>query len=127
MFDFVFYAIIWVLSLYGLIEIIRTIYYICTYEKLDGEGLALIVATKNQEKQIECFCRSLLFRYLAGKKDYLNKIIVADLNSEDNTKEIVKKLEQDYECIELKDWQTCKKELDKIYVKETCSKNKKDA
>ena len=114
MFDFIFYAVLWTLALYGLIEIIKTIYYICTYEKIDKNGMILIVAVKNQEKQIEGFCRSVLFRYLAGKKDYINKIIVTDLNSADSIKDIVKKLEEDYECIELKEWNTCKDELDCI-------------
>ena len=66
--------------------------------------MTLVIAVKNQEKQIESFCRSVLFRYLAGKKDYINNIVVTDLNSTDNTKEIVKKLEQDYQCIQLEEW-----------------------
>ncbi len=114
MLDFIFYAFIWTLALYGLIEIIKTIYYICTYEKIDKEGMTLIIAVKNQERQIEGFCRSILFRYLAGKKDYINNIIVADLNSTDSTKEIVKKLQADYECIQLEEWEECKEELDYI-------------
>lgn len=114
MFDFIFGACIWTLALYGLIEIIKTIYYICTYEKIDNNGMTLVIAVKNQEKNIEGFCRSLLFRYLAGKKDYINSIIVADLNSTDGTKEIVKKLEEDYQCIELEEWEKCKEELDCI-------------
>ena len=72
MFDFIFYAALWTLALYGLIEIIKTSYYICTYERIDKNGMTLIIAVKNQEKQIEGFCRSLLFRYLAGKKVYIN-------------------------------------------------------
>lgn len=117
MFDFIFGACIWTLALYGLIEIVKTIYYICTYEKIDKNGMTLIVAVKNQEKQIEGFCRSILFRYLAGKKDYINTIIVTDLNSTDSTKEIVKKLEQDYQCIQLEEWKECKEEMDYIYNK----------
>lgn len=117
MFDFIFYALIWTLALYGLIEIVKTIYYICTYEKIDKERMTLIIAVKNQEKQIEGFCRSVLFRYLAGKKDYINNIIVTDLNSQDNTREIVKRLEADYQCIQLEEWEECKKKLDCIYRK----------
>ena len=77
----------------------------------------LIVAVKNQENHIEGFCRSILFRYLSGKRDYLNKIIVVDSNSTDNTREIVEKLEEDFECIQLKKWNECKKELDNICKK----------
>lgn len=115
MLDFIFYACIWTLALYGLIEIVKTIYYICTYEKIDNNGMKLIIAVKNQENQIEGFCRSILFRYLAGKKDYMNNIIIADLNSTDNTRKIIKKLEDDYQCIELEEWDKCKEELDNIF------------
>ena len=117
MFDFIFGACVWTLALYGLIEIIKTIYYICTYEKVDKNGMNLIIAVKNQEKHIEGFCRSILFRYLAGKKDYVNTIIITDLNSTDSTKEIIKKLEQDYQCIQLKEWEKCKEDMDYIYNK----------
>lgn len=117
MFDFILNAFFWTLALYGMMEIIKTIYYICTYEKVDENGMTLIIAVKNQEKQIEGFCRSILFRYLAGKKDYVNNIIVTDLNSSDTTREIVRKLENDYQCIKLKDWECCKEELDDIYNK----------
>lgn len=114
MFDFVLNAFFWTLALYGMMEIIKTIYYICTYERIDKNGMTLIIAVKNQEKQIEGFCRSILFRYLAGKKDYVNSIIVTDLNSSDGTKEIIKKLEEDYQCIQLEEWEKCKEELDYI-------------
>lgn len=117
MLDFIFYAVVWTLALYGLIEIIKTIYYICTYEKIDKNGMNLIIAVKNQEEKIEGFCRSILFRYLAGKKDYINRIVVTDLNSVDNTKEIIKKLENDYQCIHLEEWKECKEEFDYIYNK----------
>ncbi len=114
MFDFIFFAVLWTLALYGLIEIVKTIYYIFTYDRIDKSGMTLIIAVKNQEKQIEGFCRSILFRYLAGKKDYINNIIITDLNSVDSTKEIVKKLEEDYQCIKLKEWNSCKQEIDAI-------------
>lgn len=114
MFDFLFYAVLWTLALYGLIEIIRTIYYICTYEKIDNYGIKLVVTVKNQENKIEGFCRSLLFRYLAGKKNYMNEITIVDVNSTDRTREILQKLSNDYECIKLENWEECKNELDNI-------------
>ena len=85
----------WTLALYGLLEIIKTIIYICTYTNLKSDGTYLIVAVKNQENKIEFFMRSLLFRFLYGNEDYLKNIIIADLNSTDNTKKILNHLEKD--------------------------------
>ena len=64
--NFIFYGILWTLALYGLLEIIKTILYICTYTNLKSDGTYLIVAVKNQENKIEFFMRSLLFRFLSN-------------------------------------------------------------
>ena len=108
MLDFVTNTVIWVLALYGLIEIIKTIYYICTCTNLESDGIYFIVAVKNQEEKIEGFLRSILFKMIYGKEEYIKNVIVTDLGSSDNTKEIVKKLEEDYKCVSVVDWKTCK-------------------
>ena len=41
-------------------------------------------------------------------------IIVADLHSEDKTKEIVKKLSDDYDVIKVTSWRECKEVIDNI-------------
>ena len=71
----------------------------CTYTNMKADGIYLIIAVKNQEEKIEGFLRSSLFKLLYGREDYLKNIIVADLDSTDNTKEIAKKLSKDYECV----------------------------
>lgn len=114
MLDFIINGIIWVLALYGLIEIIKTICYAQAFSKIKTNGIYFIIAVKNQEEQIEGFMRSILFRILYGKEDNVNEIIVADLGSTDNTKEILEKLQQDYEFINLIDWKTCKDLIDNI-------------
>ncbi len=122
MLDFITNGIIWTLALYGLIEIIKTIYYICTCTNLESDGIYFIVAVKNQEEKIEGFMRSILFRILYGKEECVKNVIVADLGSTDKTKEILEKLEQDYKVINLVDWKTCKDLIDSMDKKT----NKKD-
>lgn len=114
MLDFVTNFVIWVLALYGLIEIIKTIYYIFTCTNIESDGIYFIVAVKNQEEKIEGFMRSILFRILYGKEECVKKVIVADLGSTDKTKEIVEKLEEDYKFINLMDWKTCKELIDNM-------------
>lgn len=92
MLDFILTALIWTLALYGLFEIIKNIIYICTYTNLKSDGIYVIVAVKNQENQVEGFLRSFLFRILYGKEEYIKDIIVTDLDSKDETKEILNRL-----------------------------------
>jgi hypothetical protein len=112
--DFVLNAVLWTLALYGLFEIIKTFIYICTYTNMKADGIYVIIAVKNQEDKIEGFLRSSLFKILYGKEEYLKEIIVADLESQDNTKEIVKKLSDDYECMKVLSWRECKELVDSV-------------
>lgn len=90
--EFILNTIFWTLALYGLFEIIKNIIYISTYTKFKSDGIYLIIAVKNQEEKIEGFLRSVIFKILYGKDEYLKNIIVADLKSTDKTKDIFKKL-----------------------------------
>lgn len=112
--QFVLNAILWVLALYGLFELIKTIIYTYTYTNLKADGIYVIVAAKNQEKKIEGFLRSLLFRVLYGKEELIKDIIIVDLNSKDETKEILEKLSNDYDNIKVSNWRECKEILDSI-------------
>lgn len=105
--------IIWTLALYGLFEIIKNIVYICTYTKLNTDGIYLLVVVKNQEENIEFFLRNLIFRIIYGKEEVKN-ILVVDLNSKDNTKKIVENLEKEYEQINLLNIKDCKELIDNI-------------
>ena len=105
--------IIWTLALYGLFEIIKNIIYICTYTKLNSDGLYFIIAVKNQEEKIECFFRNLLFRIIYGKEEIKN-ILVIDLNSKDNTKKIIENLSKEYEKVNLVSWKECKELIENI-------------
>lgn len=114
MWDFIINATIWTLALYGLFEIIKNIIYICSYTNLKSDGIYVIVAVKNQEKKIEGFMRGILFRLLYGKEEYIKDIIVADLDSRDDTKKILEKLNKEYDEIKITDWKSCREIIENI-------------
>ena len=114
MLEFVLNTIFWTLAIYGLFEVIKDIIYISTYTKFKSEGIYVIIAVKNQEEKIEGFLRSIIFKILYGREEYLKNIIVADLNSIDNTKEVVKKLAKDYNILKVTNWKDCKEIIDNI-------------
>ena len=112
--NFILNLILWTLALYGLFEIIKNVIYIFTYTNLRADGIYLIVAVKNQEDKIEGFLRSILFRFLYGKEEYVKDVIVTDLDSKDGTSEILNKIEKDYECVKVTNWRECKEVIDNI-------------
>ena len=114
MWDFFINATIWTLAFYGLYEIIKNIIYIFSYTSLKSNGIYVIVATKNQENVIEGFLRGILFRILYGRDDNIKDIIIADLNSKDNTKQILDKMKNDYNNIQVTTWKECKEIIDNI-------------
>ena len=114
MLEFVLNTAFWTLALYGLFEIVKNIIYISTYTKFQSDGMYLIVAVKNQEEKIEGFLRSILFKIIYGKEEYFRNILVVDLKSKDNTKEILKRLEMEYDNIKLLNWKDCKDMIDNI-------------
>ena len=110
--DFIINGIMWVLALYGAIEIIRTIIYAFSSINFKSDGIYLIIATKNQEERVEGFVRSILFRLLYGKEDYISEVIVTDLDSTDGTMEILEKMQKDYKEIKVCNWKICKELLE---------------
>lgn len=105
--------IVWTLALYGLFEIIKNVIYICTYTKLNSDGIYFIIAVKNQEEKIEGFLRNILFRIIYGKEE-IDNIIVLDLNSEDETEKIIENLSKEYEQIKILNFKECKELLENI-------------
>ena len=112
--EFILNTIFWTLAIYGFFEIIKSIMSIFTYTNFHSNGIYLIIAVKNLEEKIEGFLRSSLFKILYGKEDYLKNIIVADLKSEDKTKEIAKKMESEYDCLKVTTWKECKDIIDNV-------------
>ena len=114
MLDFILSTCFWTLAIYGLFEIIKNIIYISTYTKFKSDGIYVIIAVKNQEEKIEGFLRSIIFKILYGREEYLKNIIVAVLQSNDNTKIIAKKLQKDYEILKVTSWKECKEIIDNV-------------
>ena len=100
--------IIWTLALYGLFELVRSIINIFICTKLHTDGIYVIVATKNQENYIKGFLRNLMFKLIYGKEEMIKNIIVVDLNSTDKTKDIVEKLQNEYNEIKILNFKECK-------------------
>lgn len=111
---FLWNAILWILALYGLFEIIKTIFWICTYSSQKADGIYVIFAVKNQEEKLEGFIRTFLFRLLYGKEENIKEIMIADLDSTDHTYEVATKLEAEYDNISIRKWRECKEILDEI-------------
>ena len=114
MLDFIFNAVLCSLALYGFIEIMKSIYYIFTYTRLKPNGIYLIVAVKNQAEHIEGFLRNSLFRLTYGKEDLIKQIIVTDLGSSDETKDIINMISRDYEYVKPTNWKECKEIIENI-------------
>lgn len=114
MVEFILNTIFWILALYGLLEIIKNVIYICTYTRFKSDGIYLIIAVKNQEEEIEYFLRSLIFKIVCGKEEILKNIIVADLKSTDGTKKILNKISEENEMIQVLNWKECKEVFDNI-------------
>ena len=114
MWDFIINGIFWVLALYGLFEIIKTIIYTYTYTNLKSEGIYFIIAVKNQEEKVEGFVRSILFRFLYGKEENIKDIIIADLDSTDGTSEILKRLGKEYDYLKIANWRECREIIGSI-------------
>ena len=112
--EFLMNTIFWTLALYGLFEVIKNIIYLYTYTDSKSDGIYLIIAVKNQEDKIEFFLRSSLFKIFYGKEEYFKNIIVADLKSKDRTKEIAKKISEEYNCLNVISWKECKDIIDNV-------------
>lgn len=112
--EFVLNTIFWTLALYGLFEIVKNIIYISTYTNFKSDGIYVIIAAKNQEEKIEGFLRSFLFKIIYGKEENLKNIMIVDLQSKDNTKEIAKRLTKEYDHVEVVNWKECKEIMDNV-------------
>lgn len=108
MVEFIKETLLWILALYGFIEIIKTIKYSFTYANIKSDKMYFILAVKNQEDKIEGTLRSILFRILYGKEEIIKNIIIADLDSNDDTLKIATKLEKEYDNVTAVKWKECK-------------------
>ncbi len=114
MLDFILNTLVYILAIYGIIEIVKTIYYIMQYTNLREDGIYIIIAAKNQEKGIEGVLRSVLFKIMYGKEEVIKKVILADLSSEDKTLKKLKNFKKENEYVTVSTWRKCKDIIDMI-------------
>lgn len=89
MFEFLIQLIIWILCIYGLFSIIQDCVNFNTYKKLE-ENIKFVMTVKNVECGIEEYIRELTYG-----RNFYNNLVVVDLGSEDDTMEILQKLERE--------------------------------
>lgn len=111
---FIVNSIVWILAIYGLIEIIKNIIYIFACTKFKSNGIYFIIAVKNQENKIEVFLRTIIFKLIYGKEDFLNNIIITDLDSKDDTLKIIDKLSKEYDILKNMSWKECKQLVENL-------------
>ena len=98
MLEFLCYSFIWICAIYGFIEILKVIFYtFIKTPKIENCKIHIVIGVKNCENNIESFLRTFFYKILNCQKLDINEIVVVDMNSTDNTKNILKKLNEDYD------------------------------
>lgn len=89
MLSFIIEVTIWILCIYGLLSIIKDITDEASYKKIKS-NTKLILTVKDAEEGIENYIRQLNF-----SKNFYNNLVVIDLDSNDETFNIVEKLAEE--------------------------------
>lgn len=89
MLNFIAQLVIWVLCIYGLFSIIQDCVNFNTYKKVE-ENIKFVMTVKNVENGIEEYIRELTYG-----RNFYNNLVVIDLDSEDDTINILNKLEKE--------------------------------
>ena len=95
MLDFALTSILWILALYGLIEIIKTIIHIHKCPKISFNGTSFVMTVRNQENNIEYFLKLFIYKILYYNLN-IPEIIIVDLDSTDNTIKVLKEFAKDF-------------------------------
>jgi len=114
MIDIILNTLVYILAIYGLIEIIKTVIYIMKFTNLNENGIYIIIGVKNQENKIEGILRSILFKIMYGKEDVIKKVILTDLDSTDNTLQKLKNFKSQDESVKVTTWKECKNIMDMV-------------
>ena len=94
MLSFIVEVVFWCLCVYGLMSLIKDIIEEHTYKKIQ-KNVKIILTVKDVEDGIENYIRELKFG-----KNFFNNLVVIDLDSQDNTINVLSELEK--ECINMK-------------------------
>ena len=98
--NFIFNSILWVLTLYGLFDILKTIIHLHKYPKISFDGSFFVITTHNQENTIEYFLKIFIYKMLYYNLD-ISEILVVDLDSTDNTLGILKAFSKDFNFVKV--------------------------
>ncbi len=96
--------ILWTFALYGAYDIIKMIIKIISTSRNLSKNAYMIIAVKDGERYIEGLLRKIIYE----NENEIKHVLVVDLNSHDDTKNIVRKLEKDNNYFRLVDWEECK-------------------
>ena len=89
MLNFVVQLIIWILCIYGFFSVIQDCVNFNTYRKLE-ENIKFVMTVRNVENGIEEYIRELTYG-----RNFYNNLVVIDMDSTDDTLEILHKLEKE--------------------------------
>lgn len=108
MLETVIYVIVWCFFVYGILCLIQDIYRNSTYKKIE-ENVKLIMIVKNVENGIENYVRELSLG-----RNFFNNLVVIDLESCDDTLEILRELEKENINMKILNKEDGKKYLENI-------------
>lgn len=102
MLKIIFESFMYVMALYGFVTVIgNLIDSLSRRVKMDKASYQLVISVKNQEQTIEGIIRGIFEDELFRNKDSNVKVVVIDKGSTDETIKILKKLQKDYENLEV--------------------------
>ncbi len=101
MINVIFLVVTYMLALYGFFSIFYLILREFIKPKIEDEGIKLVIIEKNQESRIEGILDNVLTGDLVKRLISSGKITVLDMGSEDGTVEILRKLKEKYQSINL--------------------------
>ena len=111
MLDFIIEIIIWVLCIYGFFSIIQDYINYQTAKKVQ-ENIKFVMTVKNVENGIEEYIRELSFG-----RNFYNNFVIIDLDSDDGTMPILRKLEKEKYNMKVMDKQEGMKYLNNMVEK----------
>lgn len=102
MLKIVFEVIVCIFATYGFVIFLHEL--LLTYKqnmKYKSSMIRLVLIVKNQGEVIEGVLRNILHRDFVRKLMPAGRLTVLDMGSNDDTIDILRKLEEDYECIQV--------------------------
>lgn len=100
MLDFILTSLLWILALYGLFEIIKTIIHINKFPKMNLDSTSFIITVFNQENNIEYLLRLFIYKMLYYNLS-IPQITIVDMDSTDNTLNILRAFSRDFYFIKV--------------------------